>query len=417
MKRPSSLGSALLIASIATCTSTCIASCIESETFVTLPDTGPHDSGPSIDVGAHTSAEDARRVLANVGENVVLHTLRDLVERSRALETATATYATSLSDADRDAARTAWRNAMEVAQRAEVYELGPAGPVGLVTGGQGLRDEIYAWPLVNRCRTDQETVDPSHASTETLRMEAINVRGLATIEYLLYESSLNNGCPPSININTMGTWAALGDAGVRRNRAEYAHNAAILVRERAEELVRVWETTFLQQLTTAGAGSTVFATSQEGLNALSDALFYVYDTVLDMKLGQPAGIVNCETESCPEAVESPWSNVSIDNVIANLRAFRAAYLGGEPGADGAGFDDLLRSVGATDLDMRMQQGIEGTLTALAAIEGPLATAVVDHNDQVMAAWRALDALMRLLKTELVTVLDLELPMRVEGDND
>jgi hypothetical protein len=65
----------------------------------------------------------------------------------------------------------------------------------------------------------------------------------------------------------------------------------------------------------------------------------------------------------------------------------------------------------------MQQGIEGTLTALEAIEGPLAAAVVDRNEQVMAAWRALDALMRTLKTELATVLDLELPMRVEGDND
>ena len=413
MKRPSSLGPALLF----TCIATCSASCIESETFVNLPDTGPHDTGPSIDVGVQTSAEDARRVLANVGENVVLHTLRDLVERSRTLETATATYAASLSDADRDAARTAFRNTMEAIQRAEVYQLGPAGPVSLVTAGQGLRDEMYAWPLVNRCRADQETVDPAHASIDTLRLEAINVRGLATIEYLLYETTLNNGCPPSININAMGTWAALGDAGVRRNRAEYAHNAAILVRERAEELVRAWETNFHNQLATAGAGSTVFATSQEGLNALSDALFYVYDIVLDMKLGQPVGIVNCEAESCPEAVESPWSNVSIDNIIANLHAFRAAYLGGEPGADGAGFDDLLRSVGATDLDMRMQQGIEATLTALEAIEGPLATAVVDRNEQVVAAWRALDALMRTLKTELVTVLDLELPMRVEGDND
>jgi hypothetical protein len=180
-------------------------------------------------------------VLANVGENVVLRALRDLVEASRTLETATATYATSLSDADRDAARTAFRNTMEAAQRAEVYQLGPAGPMGLVTAGQGLRDEMYAWPLVNRCRADQETVDPAHASIDTLRLEAINVRGLATIEYLLYETTLNNGCPPSININAMGTWAALGDAGVRRNRAEYAHNAAILVRERAEELVRAWE--------------------------------------------------------------------------------------------------------------------------------------------------------------------------------
>ena len=42
---------------------------------------------------------------------------------------------------------------------------------GLVAGAAGLRDEIYAWPLVNRCRIDQETTESAHESTGTLRAE------------------------------------------------------------------------------------------------------------------------------------------------------------------------------------------------------------------------------------------------------
>jgi len=406
MKRYLVLGTALLVTS-----------CIESSTNVVWPDTGSADTGPSIDASAQTSADDVRRVLANVGGNVILPTLREFATRARTLEAATAAYETSLSDADRDAARTAWRNAMEMAQRAELYQLGPAAPVGTTLGGTGLRDEIYSWPLVNRCRVDQETVDPSHASTETLRVEAINTRGLSTIEYLLFESSLNNGCPPTISINSMGTWAALGEMGVRTNRARYAHNAATLVRERADELVTAWETEFLAQLSTAGSGSRVYATAQDGLNALSDAMFYLEDATRDAKLGTPAGVMNCMVTSCPDMIESPWADVSRENIVANIRALRGVYLGGEPGTDGQGFDDLLRTIGANDLDSRMQRAIQGSLNAVDAIEGPLGDAVRNRNAQVVAAYDALTVLVRLMKTEFVTVLDLELPMHVEGDND
>ncbi len=407
MKRYLALGSALLITS-----------CIDSSTTVIRPDTGPVDTGPSMDASAQTSADDVRRVLSNVGGNVILPTLREFATRARALEAATAAYETSLSEADRETARTAWRSAMDMAQRAEVYQLGPAAAVdATVLGSGGIRDEIYSWPLVNRCRVDQETVDPSHASTDTLRAEAINTRGLSAIEYLLFENSLMNGCPATISINSLGTWAALGDMGVRTNRARYAHNAAVLVRERADELVAAWETDFLAQFSTAGSGSRLYPTAQDGLNALSDALFYIEDPGRDLKLGVPAGVMMCTETSCPDMIESLYADVSRENILANLRAFRSAYLGGEPGTDGQGFDDLLRTIGANELDSQMQRAIQGSINAVDAIEGPLGDAVRNRNAQVVAAYDALTVLVRLLKTEFVTVLDLELPMRVEGDND
>lgn len=407
MKRFLALGSALLITS-----------CIDSSTNVIRPDTGPVDSGPSIDSSAQTSADDVRRVLANVGGNVVLPTLREFATRARALEAATAAYETSLTDADRDAARTAWRSAIDQWQRAEMYQLGPAAPADpTMLGGSGIRDEIYSWPLVNRCRVDQETVDPSHASTDTLRAEAINTRGLSAIEYLLFEPSTSNGCPATISINSMGTWAALGDMGVRTNRARYAHNAAVLVRERADELVTAWETDYLAQLSTAGSGSRLYATAHDGLNALSDAIFYMEAPGRDLKLGVPSGVMECTLTSCPDMIESLYADVSRENILANIRAFRSAYLGGEPGLDGQGFDDLLRTVGANDLDSRMQRAIQGSLNAVDAIEGPLGDAVRNRNATVVAAYDAITVLVRLMKTEFVTVLDLELPMHVEGDND
>jgi predicted lipoprotein len=398
-----------------------LGSCIESTSSSNV------DSGaPGVDAGESGSADSIRAVLANVGGNVALATYRRLASDVAALEAATAALAADPSDANRDAARAAYVRAMDRAQRAEVFQLGPAAPLGTTPGALALRDEIYAWPLVNACRIDQETVTTSFETTEGLAAEALNVRGLGALEYLLFEETGGNACPPTASINTMGSWAALGAEGVRARRATYAHTATRLARAEVDALVAAWEGGFLEQLRTAGAGSGTYASAQEGLNALSDALFYVYEPLLDMKLGTPAGMYTCVTATCPEAVESPWRDRaagasgeggSLPALVANLEAFRAGYLGHDGTTDGPGLDDLLREVGATDLDGRMQAAIDAAIEAVEAIEGPLSVAVVERPAQVAAAIEAVDALTLLLKTEVITVLDLELPMRAEGDND
>ncbi|GAB4208542.1 MAG: hypothetical protein OHK0013_27100 [Sandaracinaceae bacterium] len=397
------------------------ASCIENVS------TTNRDSGPPVqDTGAASTADDVRAVLANVGENIVLPAYRAMASDLAALEVATARLAADPSEANLTAARAAYEQAMRSVQRAEVFQLGPAAPLGSTPGALAMRDEIYAWPLVNPCRIDQETADVTHESTTALAAEPLNVRGLAAMEYLLYVEGTGNACPPTATLNTSGAWAALGDAGVRARRARYASTVAQLARAEADELVAVWEDGFLTQLRTAGAGSTTYATAQEGLNALSDALFYVYEPLLDMKLGTPAGSYTCLTTSCPEQVESRWRDRaagtsgdggSLPAMLANLEAFRDGYLGRHGTTDGPGFDDLLRGVGAADLDTRMQAAVAAAIDAIDAVEGPLSVAVVERPAQVAAALMAVDVLGELLKTEFITVLDLELPMRAEGDND
>ena len=48
----------------------------------------------------------------------------------------------TITKAERDAAKAAWRTAMTSWQRAEVYQLGPAGIMGQIAGGEDLRDAI-----------------------------------------------------------------------------------------------------------------------------------------------------------------------------------------------------------------------------------------------------------------------------------
>ena len=355
-----------------------------------------------------------RAVLAHLAGEVITPLYADFLDRARALQQATERWRTSGEPADREAAQQTWREAMALWQRAELTQLGPAGAMGQVAGGEDLRDEIYAWPLGQRCFYDRVTLDEQYDDLASL---PVNRRGLGALEYLLFVEEPGNGCPASSSINA-GPWQALGDDEIWRRRGAYAAAAAADVAERAEALHTAWASgggKFQSQLAGAGSGSEVYSSTQEALNALTSALFYLEKETKDMKLAQPAGLKDCDAMTCPAALESPWSGTSRDNILANLAGFELVFTGG-PG-DVPGFDSLLVAAGQKALAEAMTSDIATARAKLQGLDPDLAVQLVQDPDAVVDAHGALQGLVTRLKTEFVSVLDLELPRRVEGDND
>jgi predicted lipoprotein len=383
-------------------------------------DVPPMDA-PSMDAPLPTGADATRAVLASIGEHVILASLRDSATAADALVVATERASASGEAADVEAARLAWRDAMAAWQRAEVFQVGPGGLNLYALAGRGLRDQIHSWPLVSFCGMDTDLVEGAYASPDLLRPEPVSSRGLVAIEYGLFQESAANQCAASAVINTSGSWDALGADEVRRRRLVYAHSAAVVVAERVRELRDAWEPSgenFLGTFATAGAGSTVYTTAQSALNGLSDAMFYLYKDVVDYKIGVPAGLyVDCPTDTCPNNVESRWAVASLDFIRINLVAFRDGYLGAPPPRVAPGLDDLLIAMGASDLDLRIRAAFDDAIAALDLVEAPLERAVVDDATDVAELHRATRALADLFRVEVLTLLDLELPNRVEGDND
>jgi predicted lipoprotein len=175
---------------------------------------------------------------------------------------------------------------------------------------------------------------------------------------------------------------------------------------------------FAQTLGAAGDGSTLYPSAQDGLNALSDAMFYLELFTKDMKVGRPSGAIGCSTATCPEALESPFSKRSAANVAANLRGFQKLFLGAAPGTDAPGFDDLLREAGAPELADQMGADLDAAILAAESLPGgSMEEALASDPASVAALFQALQKLSDELKTQFLTVLDLELPKRAEADND
>lgn len=375
--------------------------------------------------GGPTDSFDRRAMLTTIGLDVILPTYERFRDSAEVLKDATAAHrlavGSSAGTATLGTARTAWIAAADVWQEAELFQVGPAGSPTMTIQGQDLRDEIYSWPTVNTCRVDQEIVEQQYGDAGFFDAELVNVYGLDALEYLLFVTAPNNTCPSQVNINQDGTWAALSATELAQRRADYADAVAGHVLATAQALVDAWGPGgggFLSTFSSAGESGSEYARAQDAVNELFAAIYYLDLETKDMKLAEPAGIsVDCPTATCPERVESRWAGRSKEHILANLRAFQRVFQGGDTVTPGIGFDDFLSELGAPDVTADMLARIDAAIAAVEAIPGPLEDAVASDLASVEAAHAAVKAVTDVLKTQMVSILNLKIPDEGAGDND
>lgn len=331
------------------------------------------------------------------------------------LKTATATFAGSGSAADRQAARESFHVAFDAWQVNEVLQFGPSAP-STMPGGLDMRDQIHSWPLVSRCAMEQALVAKSYEGGVSSML--VNQRGLPALEYLLFYEGDDTACDATSPIVTQGTWAAMTSVERASRRRAYAAQVALDVHGRASELVAQWENGFKVSMATAGNGSALFPTTQAALNTVTDALFYVETAMRDAKLARPLGLRDCAAAPCLDQLESPYAGRSKRNIAYNLIGVRRVIMGCEADGSGIGFDDLLVSVGAQTTAQQLEASVASAQAAVTAIVEPdLKDALIADPASVRALYDAMKGITDRLKTDFLTVLDLERPSSLETDND
>lgn len=344
---------------------------------------------------------------------------RDFEARAIALDEAAQAHAAAPSPDSERALKNAWLAANASWQVAEIFRFGPAArSTDEDAGAQELRDQIYAWRFGGRCPLETALVDQLYASA-AFASSLINNRGLGAAEYLLFYPGSDNQCPEYSAINKRGTWAALGASEIAARKRAYVAAISKDVLENTRKLLRAWDPSggnFSQQLTQPGSGS-VYPNQQEALNVVWHGMFYVEKEVKDFKLGIPLGVSECVSGLCPEALEARYAQVSTGNIRQNYLGFRRLFQGCGGNYTGLGFDDWLDAIGASELRARMLTALTEAQSAIDALEPPIEVSLTQHTDRVWAVYVALKQLTDLLKSEFVTVLDLELPAGAGSDND
>lgn len=368
--------------------------------------------------GKDPVAEAQEKVLAAVGPEVVRPTLDRALTEASSLTDAVAGWAEAQNSggdaaAALVAAQDAWRATMDVWQEAEVLQIGPAGSSLTAKGGADLRDEVYSWPTVNRCRVDQETVYGTFRDAGFFDDNLVNVYGLDALETLLFSVPGENGCPTEVDINTDGSWAGLGVDGVQQARADYAVVVAGGVKDTIAALVDAWDPSGGDFGAALAAGSTPFDGSTSALQAVFDALFYLETETKDRKLGGPLGLQDCVGSVCTSEAETLLAGGSDRWIAANLRSFRTLFTGG----DGPGIDELLASTDEQELADAMIAALDQADAAAAQLDTPIHLAGAEDPVDAEALYVAVKGVTDLLKGDIATVLVVEIPAEADGDND
>jgi uncharacterized protein len=330
------------------------------------------------------------------------------------LEQRVAVHAASPSLETLEGARDAWRRAMALWSRAELFQFGPVASRAQSAGkdayqGLGIRERIYSWPLTARCRVEDQLASQAY-TTQGFANVLVSSKGLFGLEYLLFYEGGDTACLPVTT--TAKTWATLGRDEIARRKRAYAEAVAGNVVVETEGLIASWRAgggNFRETFVSASG----YPNDQEALNVLGWALVYVEREVKDWKLGIPAGYTLMHPVSGQEA---PFSGVSSANLRENLRGFRSLFQGCGENGEGVGFDDWLVEAGHPELAAEM-------LTALAAAQAavdrapPLEQAT---SAELETLYRAVKGLTDLLKGDLFgpgSPLNLKLPEGVASDTD
>jgi len=313
------------------------------------------------------------------------------------------------------AAQNSWREAMNVWQQAEMMQVGP-----LVAGEGALRDAIYSWPIENTCGVDLDITyfksDSVNGQSYDITKRTASRKSMVALEYLLFNDNLNHSCTGA---TVPGNWDNETDQYRKIARCEFAAEVANDVHNSSSELLAQWQgdSGYASKLKAAGTSGSDFATEHSAVNELSDALFYIDIFTKGAKLATPLGLTDneCGAQACPQAVESPYSQHSLENIINNLQALKLFIQGS--GDNGLGFREYLVDVGDLITADGLDADIEQVLATTKAYQLSLSATLSQDSAQVEQTHTEVKNITDKLKSDFINSLALELPQTAAGDND
>ena len=311
----------------------------------------------TINVVEPTGTVSEHSVLTSLVDNIVIPNYKAVADQASAFADASgplAGYCDGLGETDEAAklstAQDAWKSLMRTVQKTELHSVGPAAK-----NAKSLRNRVHFYTEDERlstCGTDAAVVKAHTESDFDVAVTAANQRSLSAIEYLLFDSTLDHTC--AAGVSTVDGWNDLADSERKLQRCALAEILAQDVSVNATQIHTDWATYRSGYLDASEIGT--------NFELMTDGLFYFEKYAKSAKLTTPLGLDPlCQTQTCAESIEAPFSETSLHNVKVNAEQLLAIFDGG--------LDDLA------------DQNSSGWSTTFKG----LITAVVDKADAMLLA--------------------------------
>ncbi len=334
-------------------------------------------------------ADPREGVLAHLAEAGTKGAL-DLAEATQELAEVTRSLCAAPTVASLGESQESWRRARRSWSRHFAFGFGPAAEH---------RSALDFWPVRMSTVEDAIAAAPPASDPSYIGTLGVSAKGLPALEYILF----------GVDEDPAALVAGLGDNGGQR--CVYALMLAEDIAARSGSIAAAWEGEFAAELRSAGQGSSLYATRKDAVDAVINYLIDSLATMVTAKLDTPLGNLS-GAPPAPENLESRFSGATGDDLRANLEGFWSAYHG-ETDAAPAGISVLVVDAGG-DSDLRVREQYAIALEEVLALPVPASDALVPERARFQAARDELDALRRLLKLDVASLLGVTLAL---SDND
>lgn len=371
------------------------------------------------------------KMLVNIGLNVLSKNTQKFSLESSLLKMSISDYCDELDGGSNPTefendAKKQWEDAMLAFH---TMDSAPVGPMS--DNDKSLLVNIYAWPILNTCAVDTKVAQFSNGEPAVVPNE-INARGLAALEYLLFDSTFKTKCKKSNKI--VLDWSNKTLEQKKVDRCKAALVLAQDIEKQARRVEAAWDPDGANFTKTLIDGSR-FASLKSSINAVTDSLFSI-EKIKDDKLAKALGLhADCTSDTlrCPEMAEHQWSGLALRAIEAQLRGFKAVFYGSNVSKNkGFGFDDYLNSVAQTKAAENIERVIDEALVNVQALDkvGTLqsqietmdaeqcrATTYQDAKVPVCHLFQQVREIVTDLKKEVLLTLSLTAPPAYQGDMD
>jgi predicted lipoprotein len=306
------------------------------------------------------------QVITDFTNNVALGQYSSLTNSAVSLNQAINTLNTSTTESNLLAAQQSWKSIRSTWEQCEGFLFGP------------VEDNDYD-PNTDTWPTDYNQMDSLLNSTNPLQTDDVknlpqSLRGYHPLEYIIF-----------------GKGGSREASGITDRQKQYMVSlAADILYNNVQPLYNDWSSGFKNQVLTAGAGSTQFATKQDLFLNIVSGMSDICTEVGEGKMFEPF----VATDST--ITESPYSSNTLDDFRHNIIGLQNVYLGLN---NGKGIKDLVAAKNQ-DLDNQIRNQIQAAISSFDNITLRYEEAIYKQRTQVQQTMDQLAALKDLLDNEL-----------------
>lgn len=344
--------------------------------------------------------------------------IASFADASQTLKTAAETYCGSYAPESQELLKASFRKAMLDWQHLELYQMGP-----MTEKNSTLKSKIYNWPIMPYlCRIDEQSMYAVEDG-ELYELPTDNNKiGLQAIEYLIYESTFETGCPSGL---TKTKWTALSKEEKTVARCAYLKPLARDLAANAQVLKTAWGSNADNYLTRAAAS---IEGEQSAMQEMFNNILYIDIEMKNIKIGVPAGqdVKRCpgSPAPCVDQQELLYSRLSGEALRANVEVLADLIFGfGEPRR--GGLSAILRQENAAIGADKSERNVSDLLTLVENESRSFDELLIQTNElcaSSQTSWicqvqTSIKTVVADFKAEYASVLKVQVPVEKQGDND